>query len=165
MKRYILGLTFATACAFSLSSCSDFLEEPILGQQGMDNYFTTEEECAKQVIGCYQGIACDDWWQIYKFYNASEMCTDDAWMGNTTQDAGDYRHLTMYTGNTIEAGNACQNFWQYRYKGILQCNIAIQKIPGLTFNNETINNVSSAKPSSSVPINILNWCVISVVFH
>ena len=137
MKRYILGLTFATACAFSLSSCSDFLEEPILGQQGMDNYFTTEEECAKQVIGCYQGIACDDWWQIYKFYNASEMCTDDAWMGNTTQDAGDYRHLTMYTGNTIEAGNACQNFWQYRYKGILQCNIAIQKIPGLTFNNET----------------------------
>ena len=105
MKRYILELTFATACAFSLSSCSDFLEEPILGQQGMDNYFTTEEECAKQVIGCYQGIACDDWWQIYKFYNTSEMCTGDAWMGITTQDAGDYGRITMQTGNTIEAGS------------------------------------------------------------
>lgn len=140
MKRYILGLSLATALTFTTSSCSDFLDEPIRGQQDMENYFTTEEECAKQIIGCYQGIASDGWWQIYKFYNAANMCTDDAWMGNTTQDPGDYLHLAHYTGNTIQAGTACQNFWQFRYKGILQCNIAINKIPNVNFTNEALKN-------------------------
>ena len=128
MKRHIIGLTMASALVLGLSSCSDFLEEPIRGQQDMENYFTTQEECEKQITGCYQSIAYDDWWQIYKWYNATDMCTDDEWMGNTTQDAGEYRDIAHYTGNTINAGGCAQNFWQYRYKGILQCNIAIEKI-------------------------------------
>ena len=70
----------------------------------------------------------------------SVLCTDDEWMGNTTQEPGDYLPLSHYTGNTIEGGNAVQNFYQYRWKGILQCNIAIQKIPELTFNDEAYKN-------------------------
>lgn len=59
MKRYIIGLTLASALTMGLTSCSDFLEEPIRGQQDMENYFTTEEECEKQITGCYNFIACD----------------------------------------------------------------------------------------------------------
>ena len=136
MKRYIIGLTLASALTMGLTSCSDFLEEPIRGQQDMENYFTTEEECEKQITGCYNFIACDDWWQIYKFYNLCNITTDDCWMGNTTQDPGEYRVAAMFTGNTIDLGNAVQNFWQYRYKGITQCNIAIEKIAQLKFNDE-----------------------------
>lgn len=126
----------ASALTMGLTSCSDFLEEPIRGQQDMENYFTTEEECEKQITGCYNFIACDDWWQIYKFYNLCNITTDDCWMGNTTQDPGEYRVAAMFTGNTIELGNTVQNFWQYRYKGITQCNIAIEKIAQLKFNDE-----------------------------
>ena len=93
MKRYIIGLTLASALTMGLTSCSDFLEEPIRGQQDMENYFTTEEECEKQITGCYNFIACDDWWQIYKFYNLCNITTDDCWMGNTTQDPGEYLSL------------------------------------------------------------------------
>ena len=114
MKRYIIGLTLASALTMGLTSCSDFLEEPIRGQQDMENYFTTEEECEKQITGCYNFIACDDWWQIYKFYNLCNITTDDCWMGNTTQDPGEYRVAAMFTGNTIDLGNAVQNFWQDR---------------------------------------------------
>ena len=46
--------------------------------------------------------------------------------------------MAHYTGNTISAGNSCQNFWQYRYKGILQCNIAINRILGVKFNDESL---------------------------
>ena len=42
MKQYILGLTMAAALTFTVSGCSDFLDEPILGQQDMENYFSTE---------------------------------------------------------------------------------------------------------------------------
>lgn len=136
MKKYIIGLTLMSALSMGLTSCSDFLDEPIRGQQDMTNYFTTEEECAKQITGCYNFLDGRDWWQIYKFYNLCNITTDDCWMGNTTQDSGEYRVACMFTGNTIELGNACQNFWQYRYKGITQCNIAIEKIPQIKFNDE-----------------------------
>ncbi len=51
MKRYIISLTLASALTMGLTSCSDFLEEPIRGQQDMENYLTTEEECGKQING------------------------------------------------------------------------------------------------------------------
>ena len=34
MKRYIIGLTLASALTMGLTSCSDFLEEPIRGPAG-----------------------------------------------------------------------------------------------------------------------------------
>lgn len=138
MKRYIFGLTMASMLTLGMTSCSDFLDEPLRGQQDLENYFTTEDECAQQITGCYQALAFDDWWQIYKFWNCSDMCSDDAWMGNTTQDAGEYRHVAHYTGNTTGAGECAQNFWQYRYKAILRCNLAIQRIPGVTFQDESL---------------------------
>lgn len=44
--------------AFSLAftGCSDFLEEPIRGQQDLSEYFKTEDECKQQVTGCYQSL-------------------------------------------------------------------------------------------------------------
>lgn len=133
MKKYIIGLAIA---ALTFSACSDFLDEPILGQQDLSEYFKNEDECEQQITGCYQSLFYDDWWQIQKFYLAGDMCTDDMWMGNTTQDPGEYRALAHYTGDTQTGGNCAQNFWQYRYKGILRCNIAIQRIPSVTFENE-----------------------------
>ena len=137
MKKYILGLSIA-AFTISLSGCADFLEEPVRAQQNLDDYFKSEDECKQQITGCYQSVFFDDWWQIQKFYIASDMCTDDMWMGNTTQDPGEYRDLAHYTGNTYNAGNACQNFWQYRYKGILRSNVAIEQISKVVFENESL---------------------------
>ena len=128
MKKYIIGLSIA---AFTFMGCSDFLDEPIRGQQDLSEYFKNEDECAQQITGCYQSIFWDDWWQIQKFYLAGDMCTDDMWMGNTAQDPGEYKALAHYTGDTQTGGNCAQNFWQYRYKGILRCNIAIDRIAAL----------------------------------
>lgn len=126
----------ATVLLGTASSCSDFLDQPVLGKENLDTYFQTEEECLKQVTGCYQSIFWDDWWQIGKFTLASEMCTDDMWMGNTTQDASEYYDLAHYTGN---GQTTCpQNFWQQRYKGILRSNICIEKIPTSPMNDETL---------------------------
>ena len=37
--------------------------------------------------------------------------------------------------------------WQYRYKGILRCNIAIERIPGVEFEDESLRDryVAEAK--------------------
>ena len=132
MKRYIIGLTLASALTMGLTSCSDFLEEPIRGQQDMENYFTTEEECEKQITGCYNFIACDDWWQIYKFYNLCNITTDDCWMGNTTQDPGEYRVAAMFTGNTIDLGTellavSLQGYHPVQHRHRKDCTTEIQR--------------------------------------
>jgi hypothetical protein len=136
MKKIILSLSLATALSAGLSSCSGFLDQPVLGKENLDTYFQTEEECLKQIAGCYQSIFWDDWWQIAKFTLTCDMCTDDMWMGNTTQDASEHYDLAHYSGNGQT--DAPQNYWQYRYKGILRCNICIDRIPGSPISDEAL---------------------------
>lgn len=138
MKNIFITFALAAAMATSVSSCSDFLEQPVLGQENLDTYFQNEAECLKQLTGCYQTLAYNDWWQIYNFYITAEMCTDDMWMGNTTQDAGRYRDFAHYTGNSQTDGT--QNYWQYRYKGILCSNIVIERVPNSPMSNESLRN-------------------------
>ena len=102
MKKILYSLFIFTFVA-SLNSCTTFLEEPINGQENLDTYFQSEEECLKQVAGCYQSVFWDDWWQVSTFYVAADMCTDDMWMGNTTQSQSDWIRMSHY-GNPKQDG-------------------------------------------------------------
>ncbi|MDR2916387.1 MAG: RagB/SusD family nutrient uptake outer membrane protein [Tannerella sp.] len=136
MKKIIFNISLALTLTGVVSSCSDFLDQPVLGQENLDTYFKTEEECLKQIAGCYQSLFWDDWWQIAKFTLNCDMCTDDMWMGNTTQDASGFNDLAHYSGNGQT--DATQNYWQYRYKGIMRTNICIERIPGATISDEVL---------------------------
>ena len=125
MKQLLTILTLFGSLTFT--SCEDFLTEEVRGQQNLDTYFTTADECEAYITGCYQDITCGGWWNINTVWLLSEMCSDDAWMGNTTQSQSDYISLAHYQGNGASNG-PISNFWQYRYKGILRCNVAIDRI-------------------------------------
>lgn len=125
MKQLLAILTLFGSLTFT--SCEDFLTEEVRGQQNLDTYFTTADECVAYITGCYQDITCGGWWNINTVWLLSEMCSDDAWMGNTTQSQSDYISLAHYQGNGASNG-PISNFWQYRYKGILRCNVAIDRI-------------------------------------
>lgn len=124
MKQLLAILTLFGSLTFT--SCEDFLTEEVRGQQNLDTYFTTADECEAYITGCYQDITCGGWWNINTVWLLSEMCSDDAWMGNTTQSQSDYISLAHYQGNGASNG-PISNFWQYRYKGILRCNVAIDR--------------------------------------
>lgn len=125
MKHLLTILTVVAALTFT--SCEDFLTEEVRGQQNLDTYFSTLEECNSYITGCYQDLTCGGWWNINTVWLLSEMCSDDAWMGNTTQSQSDYISLAHYQGNGASNG-PISNFWQYRYKGILRCNVAVDRI-------------------------------------
>lgn len=126
MKQIFAIITLVATLMFT-TSCEDFLTEPVRGQQNLDTYFQSIEECESYMVGCYQALTYGGWWQINTVWLLSEMCSDDAWMGNTTQSQSDYISLAHYQGNGASNG-PISNFWQYRYKGILRCNIAIDRI-------------------------------------
>lgn len=122
------------ALIVGLSSCSDFLNEPVLGQENLDTYFQNEEETLKQLSGVYQGIFWDDWWMIAAPNVGFEMASDDLWMGNTTQSQSDWIRISHYD-NPAQDG-PISNYWQYRYKSILRANIVINKAANAPIANE-----------------------------
>lgn len=134
--RKLFKLTICLALIASLSRCSSFLDEPVLGQENLDTYFQTEEECLKQLAGAYQGVYWDDWWQVAAPSVGFEMASDDLWMGNTTQSQSDWIRTAHY-GNPSQDG-PISNYWQYRYKSILRCNIVITKVQNAPISNETL---------------------------
>ena len=135
MKKFIIALVLP----FVLVACGKFLDQPIKGQQNLDIYFQDEREAENFVTGCYSTIFYNDWWQIGKFWNMTDMCTDDCWMGNTAQDQSDYYSIVHCLGSG-QSNEAVANFWQYRYKGILRCNVAIARIPEANMANEELKN-------------------------
>ena len=122
-KIYILP---ALISALLFTSCSDFLTEDVRGQENLDTYFQTEAEAESFVTGCYNALTFNGWWQVNTVWLLSEMTSDDGWMGNTTQQS-DYTSLAFFQSNG-QSNGLISNFWQYRYKGILRCNIVISKM-------------------------------------
>ena len=137
MKQIFVILTLIASLTFT--SCDDFLNEEVQGKQNLDTYFQNEDEIQSFITGCYQAITFGGWWNINTVWLLSEMCSDDGWMGNTTQSQSDYISLAHYQG-TGQSNGAISNFWQYRYKGILRCNVAIDRIPQATILNEELKN-------------------------
>lgn len=137
MKQIFVILTLIASLTFT--SCDDFLNEEVRGKQNLDTYFQNEDEIQSFITGCYQAITFGGWWNINTVWLLSEMCSDDGWMGNTTQSQSDYISLAHYQG-TGQSNGAISNFWQYRYKGILRCNVAIDRIPQATILNEKLKN-------------------------
>ena len=113
MKQlFIILALFATV---TFSSCSDFLEEDVRGQENLDTYFQSEADAEAFLTGCYNAITYHGWWQIENFWILTDMCSDDLWMGNTTQDQSGYISLAHYQG-VGQSNGTISNFWQYRYK-------------------------------------------------
>lgn len=137
MKQILIILTLIASLAFT--SCDDFLTEEVRGQQNLDTYFQSEEDCKSFINGCYQAITFGGWWNINTVWLLSEMCSDDGWMGNTSQSQSDYISLAHYQG-TGQSNGAISNFWQYRYKGILRCNVAIERISEAKLADGTLKN-------------------------
>lgn len=128
-------IIIALMLSFTFAACDDFLTEDARGQENLDTYFQSEDEAESFINGCYNALTFNGWWQVNTVWLLSEMCSDDAWMGNTSQSQSDYISLAHYQG-TGQSNGAISNFWQYRYKGILRCNIAIERIGQATFKDE-----------------------------
>ncbi|MBQ3690811.1 MAG: RagB/SusD family nutrient uptake outer membrane protein [Bacteroidales bacterium] len=132
-------LKYGIIATFALSGCADdFLTQEVKGTQIEDNYFNNEEECLKQIYGCYEALDFDSWWQIYNTYVLADICTDDSWMNNTGQDNSGYYDLATYQGKTDN--NTILNFWRSRYQGIRRCNIVLGFVPNVTSISEEKKN-------------------------
>ena len=140
MKKILLTAFAVLGLMTATTSCDDFLDEEVRGQENLDTYFQNAEDAESFVVGCYNSISDYQWWTAERMWILCDMCTDDYWMGNTGQNQEEYISLAHYMG-VGQSNGSISDFWQYRYKGILKCNIALDRIPGVPMDENFKNRL------------------------
>jgi len=124
LSRYLIILAI-----ISITGCEDFLDKPIQGSQVLDNYYATPEECERGLMGCYESLSPDDWWQLDFFWLVGDVCSDEAFKGNSIE--GDQRDFGNLANFNIHANNEWIEFkWPYTYTTISRCNLLIEHVTG-----------------------------------
>lgn len=123
-----LNKLFIILLSVNFIGCSDFIENDITGRQTLDNYYSNLTEVNNAVIGCYASLSPQDWWQNDFFWLVGDICSDDAFKGNTNQgDQRDFGNLADF--NITPANEWLDIKWRYTYQGIFRCNLIIKNVP------------------------------------
>lgn len=125
MKKYIYQIIILLGSV----SCDDFIEHDERGTQNLDNYFQTAEECKTFVNDLYRTAFMINNWGHQAPRIANETATDDAWMGNTGQDASSFQPAAQYLIAPNRMGYLSE-LYKMRFENIAACNLAINYIPG-----------------------------------
>lgn len=129
----------------SSAACDNFIENEVTGIQTLDSYYSNYDECNKAVLGCYASLSPQDWWEMDFFWMVGDICSDDAFKGNTNE--GDQRDFGNLANFNITASNEwLETKWRYSYQGIYRANLAIERIPLAPIPQEDIDQfVAEAK--------------------
>jgi hypothetical protein len=86
------------------------------------------QECRRALFGCYESLSPDDWWQLDFFWMVGDVCSDEAFKGNSIE--GDQRDFGNLANFNIHSNNEWIEFkWLYTYATISRCNLVIDKVP------------------------------------
>jgi len=129
MKRftfiYFLSFLFISSV---LTGCDEFLDQPVKGKQVLSNYFSNEDECLKALSGCYASLSPEDWWENDFFYLVGDICSDDAFKGNSIE--GDQRDFGNLARFLITPQNEWIEIkWRYAYEQVYRTNLVIENVP------------------------------------
>lgn len=122
----------------NILGCSEFIDNEVTGTQTLDNYYSNFSEVNKAIIGCYASLSPQDWWENDFFWMVGDICSDDAFKGNTND--GDQRDFGNLANFNINSSNEWIDIkWRYTYQGIFRCNLAIKNIPEAPIEEDQIN--------------------------
>jgi len=129
--QYILVLI----ALFVFAGCSDFMDQPVKGKQVLSNYFSNEDECVKAISGCYASLSPEDWWENDYFYLVGDICSDDAFKGNSIEgDQRDFGELARF--NITPQNEWLEIKYRYSYEQVYRTNLVIENVPNAPISDE-----------------------------
>lgn len=142
MKNILL---FVFATLLLGSSCSDFLDQPILGQNiDTPEYYNNEENARLALGGCYHALAfhtegCNFRW-VY-----GDIRSDDAEKGGGgASDGLDIQYIKDW--DILATNSYCSGPWNASYKTIYATNTFIERMKEADFDEDAITQyVAEAK--------------------
>ena len=120
-KLYMLGLGLAS---MGLASCTaGFLDVESKTESTTDNFYRTESDAWRALIGCYDGWQCTSSSAGCAFYFASEVMADECFAGMRNTDARNYQVLDRFDVNQSPSDmNILETEWTNYYAAVYRCN-------------------------------------------
>lgn len=120
-KLYMLGLGLAS---MGLASCTaGFLDVESKTESTTDNFYRTESDAWRALIGCYDGWQCTSSSAGCAFYFASEVMADECFAGMGNTDARNYQVLDRFDVNQSPSDmNILETEWTNYYAVVYRCN-------------------------------------------
>ncbi len=119
--------------AIGAMSCDSYLNQPPVNLLSSDGFYQTLAQANQGVIGVYSDLryATD-----YEYYGMSECRSDNAWVNPVVNGQNDRSDVSAFRATAVTG--TFESTWNMWYKVIYDANVAIQKIQGATYDNETI---------------------------
>ncbi len=144
MKRLSIYMLALTALIFSACSESFLDSEPITSLTDA-NFYKTKKDAELAVVGCYDGIQV-----LYNngiaFPVLSEVLSDNCFGGTGNTDGLNYRMFDQFDLQVSPGDvDALNNNWTAYYKAIYRCNVLLQKMDQIEWEDDTDyrNNIES----------------------
>ncbi len=120
MKKYIFKIQAICASLMLMTSCNDFLDEPVLGNSTEENYYNTQYMLQSALNATYDILQSDAYFdQEWRF---GEACGDDV----VVHDTGLSGHMGQLVNFRFDTNNNhIKNRWTIMYKGIHRANQVI----------------------------------------
>jgi len=141
MKIQYIKMIAAVMLTFVLSSCSDsFLDVQSKTESNTENFYKTQADANRALIGCYDG-----WRQCssnpgYGFYVASEVMGAECFGATGNTDGRGYQVTDRFDQSQSSSDlNLYENDWARYYEGIYRCNELIKYEEQIAWTNETLH--------------------------
>ncbi|MDU1890389.1 MAG: RagB/SusD family nutrient uptake outer membrane protein [Dysgonomonas sp.] len=135
MKQNILKSLFGAGILLLICGCSNFLDQPILGENvDTPAYYDDEDNANMAVIACYDALQYDDDISSYQWMFA-DVASDDAWKGGGGEAESPYIQ-DMKDWVALPTNIWVKAVWQSYYMAIFRSNTVIQRMEGVTFSED-----------------------------
>lgn len=134
-KIYIMALGLA---ATGLASCTaDFLDVESKVESTTGNFYQTENDAYRALIGCYDGWQCTTSAMACSFYFASEVMADECFAGTGISDSRNYQIIDRFDQTQSPSDlNLFETEWTNYYAAVYRCNELIAHEEQIAWNSE-----------------------------
>ncbi|WP_120273286.1 RagB/SusD family nutrient uptake outer membrane protein [Mangrovibacterium diazotrophicum] len=136
MKKRLIYMLALTTLLFSACSESFLDSEPTTSLTD-GNFYKTKKDAELAIVGCYDGVQA-----IYNngiaFPVLSEVVSDNCFGGTGNTDGLNYRMLDQFDLQVSPGDvDALNNNWIAYYKSIYRCNVLLQKMDQIDWEDDT----------------------------
>ncbi len=137
MKFNFNILALGVLC-LGLASCSaSFLDVSSKTSQTTGNYYKTESDAYRALVGCYDGWQVTTSGEGVGFYLASEMMADECFSGTGVTDARNYAVIDRFDqGQSSSDLNLYETDWSNYYAAVYRCNELLEHEDGIEWTSD-----------------------------
>lgn len=136
--KFKLNILALGLFSLGLASCTDsFLDVESKTESSTGNYYKTESDAYRALVGCYDGWQCTTSSEGVGFYLASEMMADECYGATGVADGRNYQVIDRFDqAQSLSDLNLYETDWKNYYAAVYRCNELISRADGINWTSE-----------------------------